>query len=402
MSRRPRRFSVGVIGTGFAASAHIDALRRVPGVEVAAITASNPSKAAEAAERFDIARAHRHWGDLVEDDGIDAVHNCTPNHLHAEIASAVLAAGRHLLSEKPLALNSGESARLVAESEGASAAGVASGVCFNYRHYPLVRELRVRLGNGDTGPVQLVRGAYLQDWLLEPSDWNWRVDPRAGGASRVLADIGSHWLDVVQHVTGDRVAAVMADVSIVHPVRRGRRSGGRALAADGHGLDEVAVTTEDAASVLLRFDSGAKGAFSVSQVSAGYRNRLHIEIDTRAASYSWHQEQPEALCIGRRDRANELLVRDPRLLSPAAAALAHYPAGHPEGWPDALRNLFVEFYIAINDRREGVETPSAVATFADAHQILLIVEAILRSYGEERWVEVARTSPPTVHQEVTA
>lgn len=398
MGRPSARFSVGVIGTGFSASAHIDALRRVPGVRVAAIAGSDATSAAEAAERFDIERAHSHWTGLLADDSIDAVHNCTPNHLHSEIASAALAAGRHLLSEKPLAIDSVEGARLVAAATAAAGAGVASGVCFIYRHYPLVGELRARLRRGETGPAHLIRGTYLQDWLLESSDWNWRVDPLAGGPSRAVADIGSHWLDLAQHVTGDRVAAVLADVSIVHPVRRGCR----AFTTDNDGFDEVAVSTEDAASVLLRFESGVKGALSVSQVSAGYRNRLNIEIDTGSASYAWHQEQPDELRIGWRDRANEVLVRDPVLLSPAAAALAHYPAGHPEGWPDALRNLFVDFYEAIDHRRKGKDRPSAVATFADAHQIIQIVEAIMRSSREERWVELAHTSPPIVAQEVTA
>jgi predicted dehydrogenase len=381
----------GIVGTGFAASSHADALARIPGAVLLAVAGTSQDKARAAAERFGAERAYPDYRALLADPDVDAVHNCTPNDLHAEINTAALAAGKHVLSEKPLAIDSVQTAALARQA--ATARGI-SGVCFNYRHYPLVAQAQAMIAAQETGPVHLVHGGYLQDWLLFPGDWNWRLDPRRGGPARAVADIGSHWLDLVQHVTGDEIVAVLADLYTVHS-ERWRPEGGagtfeRAAPRDagGRAAQRVRVGTEDAASVLLRFASGARGAVTVSQVSAGWKNRLFFEIDAATASLAWDQEEPNRLRIGRRDRENATLVRDPTLLRPEAAALAHYPGGHQEGWPDALRNLLADFYRAAAARDAGQSRPASFGTFQSAHQVALIVDAVLESNRSGSWARV--------------
>jgi predicted dehydrogenase len=380
---------VGLVGTGFAAAAHVEALRRVPGIEPAAVVGSSREKAAAFAQRLGIETAYGSLGELLADERIRAVHDCTPNHLHADVNHAVLDAGRHLLSEKPLGRTSAETRPLV---RAACAAGVVTGVCFNYRHFPLVREARELLAGGEPGRIHFVHGAYLQDWLLLETDWNWRIAAGQGGEARALADIGSHWLDLVQHVTGDTVVETLADLTTIHP-RRYAPAGGRETFvrggdADGGETVAVDVDTEDFASVLLRFASGAKGAFSVSQVSAGRRNRLTFEIDAARAAIAWDQEEPNTLWVGRRDRPNAQVVRDPALLSPPAAALAHYPAGHQEGWPDALKNLFADFYAAVAAHDAGEAYEPSFASFEDAHRVTCQVESIVASNAAGTWAPV--------------
>lgn len=377
---------VGVIGTGFAGGSHVEALRRVPGVEVAALAGSSGERARAAADRLGVAGATGDYRTLLDDRSIDAVHNCTPNDLHHQVTAAALEAGRHVLAEKPLAMDSAETADLV---ERAERAGTVAGVCFNYRHYPLVAEAREMLADGRAGDPHLIRGAYLQDWLLDPGDWNWRLVSERSGASRAVGDIGSHWMDLLQHVTGRRIARVYARLGRLHEERL--RPAGPAQTFDRAGGDDaepVAVDTEDFATVLFELAGGCPGAFTVSQVTPGRRNGLSFEIDAGAVSLAWDQEQPNALRIGRRDRPNEVLVRDPALLTPAAAALAHYPGGHEEGWPDGLKNLFLDFYAGVRAHGRGARHESSVATFADAHRITCAVEAILRSHRENRWVDV--------------
>jgi predicted dehydrogenase len=377
-----RRIRVGVIGTGFAATSHVDALRRVPGVEVAVLAGRTPERAAAAAAALGIERSTGDWRRLLDDPGVDAVHDCTPNHLHAEVTAATLEARKHLLSEKPLGMDAAETAELARRAAGA---GVVTGVCFNYRHFPLVQEARALLA-GEGGRPHLIRGGYLQDWLLADTDWNWRLDSSRAGATRAVGDIGSHWIDLVQHVTGGRLARVYARLGRLHDVRRrpaaAEQTFGRSADAGG---EPVEVDTEDFATTMFELDGGCPGVFTVSQVSPGMRNRLAFEIDTAAVCVSWDQERPNRLWIGRRDGPNRELVRDPALLSDRAAGLVHFPAGHQEGWPDALRNLMDDFYAAIREGRDG---PATVASFADAHRVMQAVDAIAESGRTGAWVEV--------------
>jgi predicted dehydrogenase len=381
------RIAVGIVGTGFSASSHVEALRRLPTVEVAAVAGRTEERARAAADRLGVPRSFGDYRDLLADDAIASVHNCTPNDLHAEITTAALERGKHVLSEKPLALDSGETGTLVAAAQGA---GTVTGVCFNYRHYPLVRQVREMLAGGDYGRAVIVHGSYLQDWLLHDTDWNWRLESARAGSSRAVADIGSHWVDNVEYVVGDRVARVMAQLGRLHDTRsRPRGEVETFSSADGAERERVPVDTEDFAAVLLDFAGGARGSLTVSQVSAGRKNRLSWEIDTPAAAFAWDQEEPNRLWIGRRGAPNEELVRDPSLLAGPAAALAHLPGGHQEGWPDALANLVADFYAAVAAHGDnGRRHVSSFASFADAHHVTQVVEAILASDRSGAWVEV--------------
>ena len=379
------------MGAGFAGGAHVEALRRVPGVEVAAVASSTEARARAAADRLGVAQAAGDYRALLADPSIDAIHNCTPNDLHHEVTAAALGAGKHVLAEKPLAMDSRETADLV---DRAARAGTVCGVCFNYRHYPLVAEARAMLADGRVGRPHLIRGAYLQDWLLDETDWNWRLQSERSGASRALGDIGSHWIDLIQHITGRRVARVHARLGRLHDERL-RPSGDMQTfdrSGDAH-TEPVAVDTEDFANVLFEMDDGCAGVFTVSQVSPGRRNRVMFEIDTRVASLAWDQERPNELWIGRRDRANEQLLRDPALLSEEAAALAHYPGGHQEGWPDGLKNLVLDFYTSVGAHERGGAHRTSVASFADAHRITCTIEALLESHRTDAWIAVDPPSP---------
>jgi predicted dehydrogenase len=287
-----------------------------------------------------------------------------------------------VLSEKPLGLDADETGRMV--TAAAEAPGV-TGVCFNYRHYPIVAEARERLRGGP--PPHLVQGTYLQDWLLADTDWNWRLEPDRAGAARALGDIGSHWIDLVQHVTGRRVVRVCGRTGRLHETRRPPAERTLTFERGGESAEPVPVYSEDYATVLLELEGGCPGTLTVSQVSPGMRNRLSFHIDTADAGYVWNQERPNRLWIGRRDRPSEEVVRDPSLLSPPAARLTHYPAGHQEGWPDALRNLIEDFYSSVRDPAHR----GAVATFADAHGVTLAIDAILQSAQDGGWVDVPAT-----------
>jgi predicted dehydrogenase len=266
-----------------------------------------------------------------------------------------------------------------------------SAVCFNYRHYPVIEHLQRALARHAYGPVHFVHGAYLQDWLLLDTDWSWRLEERAGGRSRAVADIGSHWSDLVQHLLGASVVEVLADLTTLHSERR-RPVGARetfAAAVDGETVP-VAITTEDFGTVMLRFDSGARGSFVVSQTSAGHKNQLTLDVDCAHASLAWDQERPERVWIGQRGGPNLELIRDPALLEAPVESRSALPAGHPEGWNDALLDLASAFYATVRAARDGREHASSLATFADGHRVVQLVDAIVDSHERGAWVAVGR------------
>lgn len=386
--------SIGILGTGFAARCHVDALRRLPSVEIVAVASRDPQRAERFAQDAGIPRAYGSYDELISAPYIDAVHVCAANNHHASLSAAALRAGKHVLCEKPLGIDARETAELVEIADAAAAHGVISGVCFNYRFFPLVREIRERVAAGDAGPVHLVHGAYLQDWLLEADDWNWRIDPDEGGPVRAVADIGSHWLDLAQFITGDVIDAVFGEVGVLHSSRNlpsdTRPTFTRALSDS---KEAVTVTSEDLAGLLLRFSGGARGVVTVSQVSAGRKNRLSIEINSGAASFAWSQETPERAWIGRRDAPNMEVVSDPATLHPASARLSHYPPGHVEGWPDALRNLMDDFHAAIQARRKGDRYATSFATFSEAHRLVQVTEAVSESTRTGTWTRIEESAP---------
>jgi predicted dehydrogenase len=380
------RLSAVVVGTGFIGPVHVEGLRRA-GVHVAGIVGSSPEKSQLAAEQLGLTRGYATLDDVLADPAVDSVHLATPNRLHFAQAAAVLRAGKHVLCEKPLAMTSSETADLVRiAAESARAAGVA----YNIRFYPLCHEAAARVVDGSLGNILHVTGSYVQDWLLYDSDFNWRVLAEDGGNLRAVADIGTHWLDLVQFIVGRKVSAVCADLRTVHATRQ--RPGGGVETFSGKGsaprkTEPIAVSTDDCGCVMLRFDNGANGCLWVSQTTAGRKNCLRYEIAGSQQSFAWNSEVPNELWIGHRDRPNEMLIRDPALMSASARAIASYPGGHNEGFPDTFKQLFRSFYgyVAAGD----FTAPPPFPTFADGHREVLLCEAVLRSAREGRWVEVS-------------
>jgi predicted dehydrogenase len=372
------RLSAALVGTGFIAAVHVDALRRL-GVDVLGVVGSSPDRAAEAG----LGNVYGSLGELLEDDRIDVVHLTTPNHLHYPQVKQALAAGKHVVCEKPLALTAAESRELV---ELADAAGVVHCTNFMARFYPLVQQARSLLNEGSLGEIWNVHGSYLQDWLLRPTDWNWRLEPERGGEVRAIGDIGSHWLDLVQFVTGSRIVEVFADLQTVIPIRRRPVGPVQTFAQTEAEGEDVAIATEDLAHVLLRFEGGAPGAVVISQVSAGRKNMLSFELDGADAALAWNSERAEELWLGRRDRPNELLLRDPSLMKPAARETTTLPGGHAEGFAETFRELYRRVYRAVESG--GPPPEPDYPTFADGHWENVLGEAIALSSRERRWIEV--------------
>ena len=375
---------VGIIGSGFIGPAHIEALRRLGNVNVVALCDSSQAVADERARSLHVPHAYGSVEALLAHPGLQVVHNCTPNHLHADINRQILRAGLHVFSEKPLCMTPDEAHELV---DLAEQAGVVHGVSFVYRQFAMVQQAASMVRNGSVGRLFAVQGCYLQDWMLLETDYNWRVDAALGGASRAVADIGSHWCDTVQYVTGRRITEVMADLSIVWPTRKANVAGSQTFTHDEHAhYEDKLVTTEDFGSVLLRFDDGSKGSFSVSQVSAGRKNRLTFEINGSEQSVAWDQETPQQLWIGHRARANQTLSDDPGLMNRDVADSAHFPGGHIEGWPDAFKNMMAQFYRAV--QAGAMPDNPQFATFHDGASVMYILDAIVKSHQQQRWVRV--------------
>lgn len=380
-----KRIGAAIIGTGFMGPAHAEALRRV-GVDVVGILGSSAEKSRLAATSLGLRKAYRSLEELLDDGEVGVVHVTSPNRLHFAQAGAALRAGKHVLCEKPLAMNAAESAELVALVRQS---GLAAGVNYNIRFYPLCLEARERIARGELGAIHSITGSYVQDWLLYPADYNWRVLEAEGGALRAVADIGTHWLDLVQTISVRRVEAVCADLQTIFPVRQ--RPAGEVETFSGKtaghtNLQDVAITTEDHGAVMLRFGGGARGVLWVSQVTAGRKNCLRFEIAGAQATLAWNSERPDELWVGHRERANELLMRDPALVSDAARQHVGYPGGHAEGYPDSFKQCFRAFYeyIEVGD----FSAPPPFPTFADGHQEILLCDAILRSHREQRWVKL--------------
>jgi predicted dehydrogenase len=381
-----KKFKVGVIGVGFIGPAHMEGIRRL-GFEVLAIAEVNKELAEEAAERLLVPKAYGDWKDLIADPEIDVVHIASPNFLHYKHAKAVLEAGKHVVCEKPLAMTADESGELVKLAEEKN---LVNAVNFNIRFYPLVHEAKARIEAGEIGErVYIIQGSYLQDWLLLDTDWNWRLEPELGGELRAVADIGSHWMDLVTFVCGTRIKAVFADFETFLPIRRKPKKkidtfGGKMEVDIDY--EEKEIHTEDYAAILLKFQNGARGSMTVSQVSSGRKNRLFFEINGSESSLIWDSESPNQLHVGHRSEPNELLIKDPSLMMDAARWTASYPGGHTEGFPDTFKQLqtAVYRYIAAGDLDATPDFP----TFRDGHNIILVDEAILKSAKENRWVEI--------------
>ena len=357
-----------VVGTGFMGGVHLEALRRLGFVDAFAISGL-------VEDEFE---SH------LKDPTLDAVEICTPNALHFAMTRAALEAGKHVLCEKPLATSVADARTLV---ELAGARGLRNCTCHNLRYYPMVQQMRRMVGDGDLGDILIAQGTYSQDWLLYDTDWNWRVDAKAGGPSRTLADIGSHWCDMVEHITGLRITELCADLQTFHKTRKQPKGevetfGGKMLQAGDY--VETPVDTEDFASVQFHMGERSRGAFTVSQVSAGCKNRLQVEIFGTKCSVIWNGERPEELWIGRRDAPSQILLKDPSLMKPEARSFADLPGGHSEGYDDTFKQVMRRFYRSIADANAPLEYPQ----FADGLRQLQILEAELASHQRHAWQEV--------------
>jgi predicted dehydrogenase len=382
---------VGIVGTGWMAATHTEALRRL-GVEVVGVAGRSSDRAREVADRLGLATAYDSVEALVADDSLAAVHVTSPNDVHAEHAAAAVRAGRHVVCEKPLGVSAEETAALV---ELAAGTGLVNAVCFNLRFSPHNHNAAGMVRDGSLGEPRYVSGGYHQDWLLLETDWNWRLVAERQGGLRAVADIGSHWIDLVCFVTGRRVVEVLADLHTFVPERN--HPLGEVGTFAGHGVaDDVErirerMTSDDAAGILLRFEGGLRGLCSVSQVSAGRKNRLTWELNCSQRSLAWVSEEPEYLWIGHRGRPNELANKDPGLMTDLGAAVTGYPAGHVEGYPDTFRGLFAAVYADIAAGKPSPEP--AYPTFADGHDIALVCQAVADSARSQAWTPVRRSEP---------
>jgi len=373
-----------IFGTGFMGRVHLEAVRRLEHVEVVAIAGRNLRAAQRLGEGYSISTIVADYRELLRDPTIDAVHICTPNAQHFPMAKDALQAGKHVICEKPLATSVEQAEELVLL---AAQQGVRNCVCHNLRFYPMVQQIRSLREAGELGEILVVQGTYFQDWLLYDTDWNWRVDSTAGGPSRAMADIGSHWFDLAEHVTGLRVMSLCADLQTFHHTRKKPKLALETFANKLLGPDdfvETAVDTEDFGAVLFRMGSGSRGSVAASQVSAGRKNRLNIEICGTKSSVAWNQERPDELWVGHRERGNHVVLKDPSLLDPSARLYADLPGGHSEGYDDTFKQIFRRFYAAIGAADQTPEYPQ----FSDGLRQLHILNAALKSNRTRGWVDV--------------
>ena len=376
---------VGVAGTGFIGPAHVEGLYR-NGIRVLGLLGSTKEKTQAKAAELGIPRVYGSLEEMLAAPDIDVVHLATPNYLHHPHAKAALLAGKHVVCEKPLAMTTAETGELLRLAEQKN---LVSAVNFNIRMYPLVQQARSMLQSGELGDLFILQGSYLQDWLLLPTDWNWRLEPDQGGTLRAVGDIGSHWLDLLTFITGLQVEEVYADFKTFHPVRKKPSKPletytGKILTPDDY-IDQP-IHTEDYATIILHFQNGVRGVLTVSQVSSGRKNRLFYEINGSKSSLAWDSERPNELWIGHRSGPNQLLLKDPSLLSAEARAVTSYPGGHNEGFPDTFKQLYAKIYEYILAGDFG-KTPD-FPTFADGHYEMQLCEAIERSAREKAWVKV--------------
>lgn len=383
-----RTIRVGVIGTGYIGLVHLDMLRRLEGVEIAAVADPRQNAARRAAERFGVGKVHRTAEELIDDPEIDVVHNCSPNNVHFALNARAIRAGKDILSEKPLALDSRESGELVGLAERH---GTLTAINFCYRYYPVVQEAAARARRGDLGEVRAFAGHFLQDWLFFETDYSWRLDPKVAGRANVIADLGSHWCDLVQFVTGRKIVEVMAELHTCLPKRRRPKEGPVSFGAGGAGeSEEVEITLDDYASLFLKLDNGARGSFVTCQAAAGRKVDIELQVFGSKESYAWSHVHPNALWIGHRERANETFYESSLLQTEGTRRYAGLPTGHPMGYHDAVFNLFRDYYEAVAAKRAGKPILATFPDFRTGHEMMCVIDAAVESDAKGAWVRVGR------------
>lgn len=386
-----KKIGMGLIGPGFVAAHHIDAVRRLGNVDIVAVAGSSQESANKKAKEYKVDRAYGDFHTLIADPDIQVIHNTTPNYLHLPVTMAALQAGKHVISDKPLAMNPEEGRKL---RNAAVAAKVGNVVTFNYRGNPLVQQARGMIARGETEGLSFIHGHYLQDWMTDPNVYSWRSDPARGGVTSALGDIGSHWCDLAEHVSGLKIDSVLADLTTVIPIRYSSGASAEAFSKESAGeRTPVRVQSEDLASVLLRFENGTKGCFSVGQVLPGHKNDLQLELNGRAFSLKWKQEEQNELWIGRHNQPNGVMAKDPSLVSPDALRYIHLPGGHQESWADAFFNLIRDAYEWIREGAQPNAKPMMLPTFEDGYRSTCLVDAMLKSHATGGvWVKVKHIS----------
>jgi predicted dehydrogenase len=378
-----RRVKTAVIGSGFMGRVHSEAIRRLGYVDIAAVVAHTAEEASAFGESMGVERTTADYREILADPTIEAVHICTPNSLHYPMSKAALEAGKAVLCEKPLSMSVAEAEDMVKLAE---AKKLANCVNHNLRFYPVVQQIRRMIENGELGEVLVVQGTYSQDWLLYDTDYNWRIEKAANGPLRVVGDIGSHWMDLVQHLTGLKITALCADLNVVHKTRKKPKHSiqtfaGKTLRPEDY--DQVPIATEDFGAVLVHLGDRARGAYTVSQVNAGCKNRFQMEIFGTKCGVIWNQERPDELWIGHRNSPNQIILKDPSMLDPQAAAYADLPGGHSEGYDDTHKQIFKRFYKKVADPSAPVEYP----TFADGLHGMRLLEKVIESNAKRGWVD---------------
>ncbi len=377
-----KKFKAVIFGTGFMGRVHTEGLRRLGNIDVAGVAARTRDQARRFADELSIEGATGDYRDFLADPTVDAVHICTPNPLHFPMAMAALGAGKHVLCEKPLATSVAEAEEML---HLAREKNLAHCTFHNLRYYPQAQNMRALREAGELGEILAVQGTYSQDWLLFDTDWNWRIE---SGPSRAFADIGTHWCDMVEHITGLRIASLCADLQTFHRTRKKPAASVEtfsAKTAQPREYREVPIATEDFGAMIFRLGETARGSMTVSQVSAGRKNRLFVEIYGTKGSVVWDGEKPDELWIGRRNDPNRIVVKDPSLLTGNSASFADLPGGHSEGYDDTFKQVFRRFYRTVADRSAPIEYP----TFEDGLRQLHILDAVLESSRRQAWVNVS-------------
>jgi predicted dehydrogenase len=375
-----KKFRVGVAGVGFIGAAHVEVVRRLGNVEVVALAeALNAQKKADA---LFVPKGYADYREMIDNEKLDAIHVCTPNNAHYDMVKYALKKGLHVLCEKPLTCTAAEAEELYRLS---AEKGVIAAVNFFYRFFPMVYQMREMIRSGEVGNIYTVHGGYLQDWLFLDTDYSWRLEPEASGASRAFADIGSHWIDCVEHITGLKVVELLADFETFHKTRKKPTKqidtySGMALRPEDY--EEVPIGTEDYASVLFHFENGAHGSCIISQMAAGRKNQMVVAVAGSKCSLQWDSEDSNDLWIGHRGSANSVLTKDPSILSPGAASITGYPGGHVEGMLDTFRHLFKKFYASIGSGRFDED----LASFKDGVREMELCEKVIQSAAERRWI----------------
>jgi predicted dehydrogenase len=379
-----KKIKTAIIGTGFMGKVHAENVRRLGNVEIVAVAGSSDDKAREFGQSIGVERTTGDYRTLLNDPEIDAVHVLTPNALHYPMCKAAIAAGKHVLCEKPFTMTSAEAKELV---DLAARAKIVNAIQHNLRYYPVVQQIRRMIEAGDLGEILIAQGTYSQDWLLYETDWNWRIESKSNGALRAMGDIGSHWMDMIQHLTGQRITALCADLATFFKTRKRPKGSietfaGKTLSPADY--QPVEIDTEDFGAVLLHLGERARGVFTVSQMSAGRKNMFTFDIYGTRAGVSWNQERPDELWIGQRNAPNQVIVKDPSLLYPKAAAYADLPGGHSEGYDDTHKQVFKHFYAKVADASAPVDYP----TFEDGLVGMQLLEKVLESSKKNAWVTV--------------